>query len=270
MFSLPNWFKLLIDKEKLSLLYHGYDLKNINPSLIDLDLTNYCNRDCTGCHSASQRTQNKINISDQLFRQYLSAAEDAYCGINLAGGGEPTLHPQFNQYVLRIISAINDNKIPGCGIFTNGTMPRKLEQILLDGEDLIQNGRLWIRVSLNYFPVDPNLDALFHKYPKYMSISFLYHTEAERMLCEATRKIYESFVRSVRFRSIHDMSQCFPVGYAEKCLGRQLHNVIESTGEIAYCCLARGLHGAPPPVCPLSCPFGQMNIKELKNIAPLT
>lgn len=99
--------------------------------MIELQLTDKCNLNCFHCHFRNQ--------GDVFFREeWLKIITDEVQpkAISLAGGGEPTLYPDFSE-AIRLLK--NGKSNPDIGLITNGV-------IIPDGDwvNLIS----WLRVSL--------------------------------------------------------------------------------------------------------------------------
>lgn len=65
------------------------------PVLLDVSITNRCNRGCPFCYRHAKPIGNDIGIDD--YKRILEQAKQ--CGVNqiAIGGGEPTLHPSFSK-----------------------------------------------------------------------------------------------------------------------------------------------------------------------------
>lgn len=102
------------------------------PVSIEISPANYCNAQCNWCFYAE--TQDKSGIEQGLMLRTIDElAEMGVQSINWTGGGEPTLHPNFREFVERSY----EKKVLQ-GIFTNALKymradPKKFE---------------WIRVSI--------------------------------------------------------------------------------------------------------------------------
>jgi len=108
-------------------LRDGLEGKTRWPVLLEVDLTGYCDANCPFCFYRDSRSGEHIQAADLIKTLNNAPLVKA---VNLTGGGEPTLHPEFNQ----IVDSIDQQ----LGIFTNA-----------------RNGRIakperfsWIRVSL--------------------------------------------------------------------------------------------------------------------------
>lgn len=84
-----------------------------------LEITNICNLDCRSCYNRSGRTKTRHELSLAQIR----ALSDRFirkfdCQYIVLAGGEPTLHPEFDQILAHLLS-YPDKKV---GVVTNGTV----------------------------------------------------------------------------------------------------------------------------------------------------
>ena len=114
-------------------------LPNSGPVSINLDLTSACNFSCPHCVDSSI-----INTGEYLPREETKRTIDVLCAhglrsVILLGGGEPTLHKNFQE----IIGYLKDKRLE-IGIVTNGSRLHKVADIanLLGRKD-------WIRISID-------------------------------------------------------------------------------------------------------------------------
>lgn len=117
-----------------SILYKIKSNNNFNykqASMIELQLTDSCNLNCFHCHFR--------NKGDRHFEKKwidLVLNEISPKAISLAGGGEPTLYPDFNETIYRLKKGSSN---PQIGLITNGVfIPHGEWPSLLS----------WLRVSL--------------------------------------------------------------------------------------------------------------------------
>lgn len=88
----------------LKLLYHGDRVKkwlegdDIFPILVEIAPTGYCNADCPFCFFKSKRNNSQIN-KDVMIKTLRELSNNGIKAINWTGGGEPTLHPNFSEFV---------------------------------------------------------------------------------------------------------------------------------------------------------------------------
>ena len=124
-----------------------------------IQLTTICNMFCEHCCFSC--TNLGVNMPLNIFRKACDYANSYGSNIFL-GGGEPTLHPQFEQF-LGIALLHNDNECP-VGVITNGTNT-KITMGLLNAA---HHERLYCFLSLDNFHdssmVNPGVIAYAEKY----------------------------------------------------------------------------------------------------------
>ncbi|MEK7194218.1 MAG: radical SAM protein [Patescibacteria group bacterium] len=106
---------------------------------INLDLTTACNYACGHCIDWDKLNTGVNYVNSELFESLNNMAQGGLRSVILIGGGEPTVHPKFEETV-RFLKE-RDVKI---GIVTNGSRGDVLErtvQVLSSGD--------WIRFSLD-------------------------------------------------------------------------------------------------------------------------
>ena len=84
-------------------------------------LTTRCNMTCQHCCFAA--TNRGVDMDITTFRKALKIAADNDDYITL-GGGEPTLHPRFEQFLIEAIGAFDDEDAK-VNVITNGKLVRK-------------------------------------------------------------------------------------------------------------------------------------------------
>lgn len=105
--------------------------KKIFPILIEIAPTGYCNANCPWCFFEKQKTTERIDPKIMLDTIDALAASGVKA-INWTGGGEPTLHPNFGDFIKRAHARGLEQ-----GLFTNGYLP-------IPEQDKFT----WIRISL--------------------------------------------------------------------------------------------------------------------------
>ena len=112
-------------------VWRWYRTGRTAPVLVEIAPTGYCNATCPWCFFNGKKSKTRINRKTML-----SAIEDmATMGVkalNWSGGGEPTLHPDFAEFVARA-QGLGLKQ----GLFTNGYT--KIPN---------QRSFSWIRISL--------------------------------------------------------------------------------------------------------------------------
>jgi len=98
-----------------------------------------CNHNCPGCSYAELNRKGNVFLESQNFAKLLKSLHSLEVkSIEFSGGGEPTLHPQFSELVLRTASEGFE-----LGLSTNGSM--------LSGRiaDVVVDHFTYIRVSVD-------------------------------------------------------------------------------------------------------------------------
>lgn len=111
---------------------------NSYPISVELTLTNKCNLKCIYCSDAGlrERQGSKEHLEyDVLCNLFKDLATGGTKGVVFEGGGEPTLHPDFDN----LVKCAKENNL-AVGLITNGTV--KLSEEIIEKFE-------WIRVSLD-------------------------------------------------------------------------------------------------------------------------
>ncbi len=109
-----NSYKGLLFSDK----YDGFFSKNLRPPLsVNIDPCNNCQLFCKWCNAKEiiDRNNPLLMDTDHMMRLVDFLAEWGVKGICVAGGGESTLHPDFDKLLERIVS-----KGMEIGLITNG------------------------------------------------------------------------------------------------------------------------------------------------------
>lgn len=106
--------KLIFHYEKINELFK---MGKTYPIHITIGLTNYCNHKCTWCYiDYAKDIKHQINADRKKFMEALSSAKRFGAkAITIVGDGEPTLHPEFSEFLEDINNLGYD-----IGLFTNG------------------------------------------------------------------------------------------------------------------------------------------------------
>lgn len=140
--------KLFRHLDRLDALQRGSVQAPVN---VEIDLSNRCSLGCEWCHFAYTHTRGKLKGKQdkpegaipggdlmELTLAYQIISDLENCGvrsITWTGGGEPTLHPDFD----RIISFVHIDQ----GIYTNGTCMDK------ERAELLKSKMKWVYISLD-------------------------------------------------------------------------------------------------------------------------
>jgi len=94
------------------------------PTLVDFQITNYCNLSCPHCYAESSPAAAHVSYADII--RVLDNCQKAGVFEVALGGGEPTLHPNFSQ----ILKACRKRDLV-CNLATNGKeLNKKMVQLL--------------------------------------------------------------------------------------------------------------------------------------------
>jgi MoaA/NifB/PqqE/SkfB family radical SAM enzyme len=127
----------MIFEPQAKLLWHGDRVKQwlttnkVNPILIEIAPTGYCNASCPWCFFKDKQGKDRID-SKVLLKALKDLSTLGLKAINWSGGGEPTLHPDFADFVI-LASELNFSQ----GLFSNG-------YTIIPEQDKFA----WIRISL--------------------------------------------------------------------------------------------------------------------------
>ena len=139
--------KLLKHIDRISQLKTGGNPPPVN---VEIDLSNRCNLGCQGCHFAHTHTRghfgNLANVDTvgdlmdtKMAKQIITDLWLSYVrSITWTGGGEPTLHPDFDE-IIKFTKKLGLDQ----GIYTNGTNIDKKRA------ELLKSACKWVYVSLD-------------------------------------------------------------------------------------------------------------------------
>jgi hypothetical protein len=115
-----NTSKLLKHLDKIKLLQDG---KRPSPVMFHLSIANPCNLTCSFCCFAN-RTLKEMLTLDQIKKAIDSFVELGATGMEITGGGEPTLHPDFGK----VVNYAYEKGLK-IGVVTNGTTITKWHNV---------------------------------------------------------------------------------------------------------------------------------------------
>lgn len=113
------------------------------PTHIVLSPVNYCNHSCPHCFVNHLHEKRALMETSNIFKIITDAKSIGTHGIQLTGGGEPSLHPDF----WNIVDHIRETELE-LGLITNGSMIKRSKHI----EKL--SFATWIRLSLDGLSAD--------------------------------------------------------------------------------------------------------------------
>jgi hypothetical protein len=214
-------------------------------------------------------------MTKETFLSILNLAESKLVGIDLTGGGEPTLHPAFEYIVDKLMESYEKrrfsyNHITGVGLVTNGVEVPMLNYFMTQIVDRDDN--CWIRVSLNDKKPSDALVELFHTYPNRIGLSLVYDGADERSFGQAARNkaLLGNVAKIVRMIPYNDLTTPSNIITPKSCYGRKFVKIFSPDGVEQYCCLARGLEGEPPKFCPKDCRWENVNPEDAFKCNPFT
>lgn len=136
----------------------------IGPRLLQLDITNNCNTNCVGCWCHSEHLGNakltgdakKVQLTLAVIKKVIAdAATLKVQSIQLAGSGEPLIHPDIAE----IIAYIKEQGLE-LEIVTNGIMLTEKVSALLVKHDVERLAvSVWAGTSETYCKIHPNQPA---------------------------------------------------------------------------------------------------------------
>jgi len=130
--------------------------------LFQLELTNYCNAECSFCNNKIMKRK-KGFISLKTVRKVIKLIKNKQESIDLVHYGESLLHPKFFE----IVKLFSDEKIK-TGIYTNGKL------LTSENIDKIANSQLAeICISMNYFNPRKEVEELVKKKKGSITVVFL-------------------------------------------------------------------------------------------------
>jgi len=110
-----------------------------NPAFVRVYLSNTCKHNCMGCQYGSGQGSDDVFMDSSNFEKLLDHLHSLKVkSIDLSGGGEPTLHPEFGKFARRCMK----EKLK-LSLFSNGTWS---DQGVID---LLTEGFSFVRVNLD-------------------------------------------------------------------------------------------------------------------------
>lgn len=167
-----------------------FDGKRIIPIHLQLNITNKCNLTCKFC-SCADRDLSLWQTKEHILEEMEKFKSLGGRGVTIAGGGDPTVHPDFDE----IIGAIDALGIK-IGLVTNGIRLIKFSNL---------HKLTWCRISLSYCnPIRKNWLDLIRDIPVDWAFSYVY--TGDTALCQ--RAITESKDMNItHFRVVCDINK---------------------------------------------------------------
>ncbi len=157
------------------------------PVLVELLPTNFCNANCPWCFY--RETQGKEKIKKETMINALKSMRE--CGvkaINWSGGGEPTIHPDFKEFV-RVAHRLGFKQ----GLFTNAIDPIRVEPDMFN----------WIRVSETDRGFFPELKEIIPRWAESTKVGYNINITPdypEKILRKTVREVYKANADYVQIR----------------------------------------------------------------------
>lgn len=241
-------------------------LKHPSPAMVELDLTNWCNANCSWCCAWRERQKPKQAMTlTVLVRELCLAAKNGY-GVDLTGGGEPTLHPDWEEFVDLSVGMLDAGIIPSVNLVSNGILADKVRYFV----ERTKEPKSWVRLSINDRKITDKHIQLFKDFPGRIGLSLIYGNEKEKEGCERNKEILGQYAKFVRMKAATVYTEVHPTITPETCVGRFLHRLVESDGTIAFCCQSRGLEGKPLKECPKMCRWADYDLDKFWEMNPFS
>ena len=247
--GLPYWFKYYVCNDQI---------EEFNPRVVELDLTNYCNMKppCPWCQCINVFDNKAVAMTHDTYQRELefTAVQNTHhggCGVTIVGGGEPTIHPKWEEYIDEGCKYLESGLISGFNLVTNGLAIDKVKYFL----DNTSEPDSWVRISVNDQPIKKNgILQLFKDYPGRIGASII--TSGVKAYIKGLKNcfILNEYAKLIRFKRPMDFKHKIKDFSPADCQGRKLARIVEADGNIAYCCQSRGFDGKPrPDACPEGC-----------------
>jgi|TARA_R110001583_G_scaffold2787_13_gene19562 pyruvate-formate lyase-activating enzyme len=133
-----NTTKLLKHMDKLKIIQEG---KPPSPVMVHISLINACNLTCSFCCFANRDMKDRLSV-DKVKQALDSFRKIGVTGVEFTGGGEPTLHPQFEE-IAKYAKSLGFS----LGVCTNGALIGKNRRIKEDIVSLFT----WVRLGMYGF-----------------------------------------------------------------------------------------------------------------------
>lgn len=162
----------------------------IIPNHLQLNITNKCNLTCKFC-SCADRDLSQFLSKEHILSELSKFKVLGGKSVTIAGGGDPTMHPDFDE----IIGEIHSMGIK-IGLVTNGIKLVKFSNI---------DKLTWCRISLSYCnPIRKNWLPIIDSVPVDWAFSYVY--TGDRELCQKAVTEAES-MKITHFRIVCDINK---------------------------------------------------------------
>ncbi len=205
--------KMFFHSDKVNDILKNGGMNNSFPISVELTLTNKCNLKCVYCSDYDLREKQgkesflTYNILCKLFKDL---SEGGTKGVVFEGGGEPTLHPDFEK----LVKCAKNNNL-AVGLITNGTVRIS--------EDILKNFE-WIRVSLDASNVEEYFNlkkvdffervisniAHYARYCKTVGVGYVVTNCNMSNIETLVMRLRELGVSYVQLRPVVDMPELLP------------------------------------------------------------
>lgn len=78
-------------------VFNPFEMKTPLPTILEIDLTNFCNQNCKFCKDKAFRDEMAQSLSVETVKELSSQLIGRLSKIIISGGGEPTVHPKFES-----------------------------------------------------------------------------------------------------------------------------------------------------------------------------
>ena len=231
------------EEEKISLILaevsKAREIYAIPPIIARIYLSSACYHNCSGCSFAHSQISDKVFLSSDHFRKLIDDLPSMNIKlIDLTGGGEPTLHPQFIDFVKMCL-----NQKFQLALLSNGTWnDSRLIDLLAEGFSFIRvnldasSGEVYDRVHHTPFRGEfqrmmNNLEKMISEREKRKSGLII---GAKVRLCQANMNYVEGMITLTRDLGLDYIQFQINPSDLEPLLPEQKKNVNEILNELKY------------------------------------
>lgn len=252
-------------------------MKKPHPRMIEVDLTNRCNLNCSFCISREVVNHKPTDMKRETLEDIIYEASQYThgCGIVFTGGGEPCLHPRFREFVDLVVYAVRNDLIPAFSLVSNGT-----DQVIDNCRYFLSKTsepKSWFRLSLNDRKLTPKMEELIREFPERVGISLVHQTPEQENECifnemEIKNKNLPVKPGAIRERKAIDKEIECSKTTPDNCQGKFFHKIYRADGKVPYCCIWREIVDGKPPRCPEGCRWSlpTFNLSDFLKYNPFT